>query len=101
MGQVCTCLHTCLERITGICSVDTQVNLRRILLATKLSNDLPGEKRADYDYYSTFAGFRAVMQSQVRSSAKKLVCYPSSFIADPDPSSAFSKMQIGIQVRPR
>jgi hypothetical protein len=42
-----------------------QVNLRRILMATKLSNDLPGEKRADYDYYSTFAGFRAVMQAQV------------------------------------
>jgi hypothetical protein len=62
--------RTCLERI--LCSTDTQVNLRRILLATKLSNDLPGEKRADYDYYSTFAGFRAVMQSQVRSSVKKL-----------------------------
>ena len=38
--------------------------LRQILLATKHSNSLPGEKREDWDYYDTFSGFRNVMAAQ-------------------------------------
>ena len=38
--------------------------LRQILLATKYSNSVPGEKRADWDYYDTFSGFRNVMTAQ-------------------------------------
>ena len=32
-------------------------------MATKASNSLPGDKRADWDYYSTFPGFRSVMEA--------------------------------------
>ena len=38
--------------------------LRQILVTTKHANALPGEKRADWDYYDTFAGFRSAMQKQ-------------------------------------
>ena len=41
----------------------SQASLRRILMATKASNSLPGDKRADWDYYSTFPGFRSVMEA--------------------------------------
>ena len=42
----------------------TGATLRQILLATKYSNSIPGERRADWDYYDTFSGFRNVMNSQ-------------------------------------
>ena len=42
----------------------SQASLRRILMATKASNSLPGDKKADWDYYSTFPGFRSVMEAQ-------------------------------------
>jgi len=42
----------------------SQDNLKRILQATKISNDLPGEKREDYDYYATFPEFRKIMTQQ-------------------------------------
>ncbi|XP_023327767.1 exosome component 10-like [Eurytemora carolleeae] len=56
------------EFLPGFGSVDefTQANLKKILHATKLSNDLPGEKREDFDYYSTFPEFRKVLSVQGR-----------------------------------
>ena len=36
----------------------SQGTLRQILVSTKHSNQLPGDKREDWDYYSTFPGFR-------------------------------------------
>ena len=38
--------------------------LSQVLLATKHSNSIPGEKTADWDYYDTFSGFRNVMTAQ-------------------------------------
>ena len=52
--------------VPGFPTVDmySSATLRQILLATKYSNSIPGEKRADWDYYDTFSGFRNVMTSQ-------------------------------------
>ena len=52
--------------LPGHSTVDmySAATLRQILLATKHSNAVPGERRADWDYYDTFAGFRNVMNSQ-------------------------------------
>jgi len=52
--------------VPGFSNVDmyTGATLRQILLATKYSNSIPGERRADWDYYDTFSGFRNVMNSQ-------------------------------------
>ena len=46
--------------LPGFPSVDqfSQANLRKILLATKYSNELPADKKSDWDYYTTFPGFR-------------------------------------------
>eukprot|EP00088_Acartia_fossae_P033021 TRINITY_DN3379_c0_g1_i1.p1 TRINITY_DN3379_c0_g1~~TRINITY_DN3379_c0_g1_i1.p1 ORF type:complete len:868 (-),score=234.75 TRINITY_DN3379_c0_g1_i1:296-2899(-) len=54
------------EILPGYESIDkfSQANLKRILGVTKISNDLPGEKREDYDYYSTFPEFRKTMATQ-------------------------------------
>ena len=54
------------EFVAGYSSVDmyTAATLRQVLLATKHSNSIPGERRADWDYYDTFSGFRNVMQNQ-------------------------------------
>ena len=47
-------------------TVDTfrSATLTQVLLATKHSNSIPGEKAADWDYYDTFSGFRNVMTAQ-------------------------------------
>ena len=37
--------------------------LKKVSLATKSSNGLPSEKKEDFDYYSSFSGFRTVMDS--------------------------------------
>ena len=37
--------------------------LRAVSKACKMSNSLPSENKADHDYYSSFAGFRSVMDS--------------------------------------
>ena len=37
--------------------------LKAVSVACKLSNSLPSENKADHDYYSSFAGFRSVMDS--------------------------------------
>jgi len=42
----------------------SQSALRSILLSSKHSNQLPGEKKADWDYYSTFPAFRNVMSAE-------------------------------------
>jgi len=54
------------EFLPGFSTVDaySQASLRQILLATKHSNAIPGEKKADWDYYDTFNGFRSVMAKQ-------------------------------------
>ena len=53
------------EFLPGFATVDaySQASLRQILLATKLSNAIPGDKK-DWDYYDTFSGFRSVMAKQ-------------------------------------
>lgn len=52
--------------LPGFATVDqfSQANLRKILLATKYSNELPADKKTDWDYYTTFPGFRQVMNAQ-------------------------------------
>ena len=54
------------EFLPGFPTVDafSQASLRQILLATKHSNAIPGEKKSDWDYYDTFNGFRSVMAKQ-------------------------------------
>lgn len=54
------------EFLPGYPTIDqfTQTNLKRILSLTKVSNDLPGNKREDYDFYSTFPEFRKSMATQ-------------------------------------
>ena len=54
------------EFLPGFPTVDaySQASLRQILLATKHSNAIPGDKRDDWDYYDTFSGFRTVMAKQ-------------------------------------
>jgi len=54
------------EFLPGYPTIDqfTQTNLKRILGITKISNDLPGENREDYDFYSTFPEFRKTMSTQ-------------------------------------
>lgn len=53
------------EFVPGYPNVDmySAATLRQILLATKHSNSIPGERRADWDYYDTFSGFRNVMNT--------------------------------------
>jgi len=53
------------EFLPGFPTVDaySQASLRQILLATKHSNAIPGDKK-DWDYYDTFSGFRSVMAKQ-------------------------------------
>lgn len=68
------------EFVPGYPNVDmySAASLRQILLATKHSNSIPGERRADWDYYDTFSGFRNVMnsqQSQIRDMIKNLMEY--------------------------
>ena len=52
--------------LPGFPTVDAfkSATLSQVLLATKHSNSIPGEKTADWDYYDTFAGFRNVMAAQ-------------------------------------
>jgi len=54
------------EFLPGFPTVDqfSQANLKKILMATKYSNELPADKKADWDYYQTFPGFRQVMGAQ-------------------------------------
>lgn len=54
------------EFLPGFATVEnySQASLKQILLATKHSNAIPGEKKADWDYYDTFSGFRSVMAKQ-------------------------------------
>jgi len=54
------------EFLPGFSTVEnySQASLKQILLATKHSNAIPGEKKADWDYYDTFSGFRSVMAKQ-------------------------------------
>ena len=54
------------EFVPGYPNVDmySAASLRQVLLATKHSNSIPGERRADWDYYDTFSGFRNVMNTQ-------------------------------------
>ena len=56
----------CPQFVPGYPTVDmySAASLRQILLATKYSNSIPGERRDDWDYYDTFSGFRNVMNSQ-------------------------------------
>ena len=66
------------EFVPGFPTVDmySAASLRQILLATKHSNSIPGERRVDWDYYDTFSGFRNVMnsqQSQIRDMIKNLM----------------------------
>ena len=42
----------------------TQESLKRINYATKASNAIPSDRKEDWDYYSTFKGFRQVMNVQ-------------------------------------
>ena len=42
----------------------TQESLKRINFATKASNLIPSDRKEDWDYYSTFKGFRQVMKAQ-------------------------------------
>ena len=52
--------------LPGFPSVDSysQAALKQIMMTTKSSNSIPGEKREDWDYYDTFKGFRNVMSKQ-------------------------------------
>ena len=54
------------EFLPGYSSIDaySQASLKQILLSTKYSNAIPGEKKSDWDYYDTFSGFRNVMSKQ-------------------------------------
>jgi len=54
------------EFLPGYSSIDaySQASLKQILLSTKYSNAIPGEKKSDWDYYDTFSGFRSVMSKQ-------------------------------------
>eukprot|EP00092_Neocalanus_flemingeri_P021730 GFUD01023573.1.p1 GENE.GFUD01023573.1~~GFUD01023573.1.p1 ORF type:complete len:902 (-),score=286.05 GFUD01023573.1:77-2782(-) len=62
------------EFLPGFPTVDaySQASLRQILLATKHSNAIPGEKKSDWDYYDTFSGFRTVMAKQ-NSSLREMI----------------------------
>ena len=49
----------------GLGDVDSfnKAALKAVSVACKLSNGLPSENKADHDYYSSFAGFRTVMDA--------------------------------------
>jgi len=68
------------EFLPGFPSVDSysQAALKQIMMTTKSSNSIPGEKREDWDYYDTFKGFRNVMSKQnstIRSMIKTQLEY--------------------------
>ena len=64
----------------------TQESLKRINLATKASNAIPSDRKEDWDYYSTFKGFRQVMKVQgsgIQRQIQALLKYNGIKVPDP------------------
>ena len=76
------------EFLPGFSTIDqfTRDMLKTLNFSTKSSNGIPSDRKEDWDYYSTFKGFRRVMKAQgadIKKQMLKLLNYNGIKVPDP------------------